>query len=397
MSHPSRAGWLLAGLLLVAAGLRAPVTGVAPVLSSIQAQFGLSAAQAGLLTTLPLLAFAALSPFAGGLARRHGLERTLLASLLALLAGLLLRSAGWEGTLYAGTLLIGLGIAVGNVLMPSVIKRDFPAQVAQVTSVCALVMGVSAALFSASAVPLARLWGWQTALGMMALPSLAAVFVWRAQLAHAKGQGPVGAQPQAPAVPVWSSPLAWQLTLFMGLNSTLYYAMVAWLPSVLAESGYGATAAGSVHGVMQLASALPGLVLAPLVGRFKDQKGLAAGTSLLMAVGLLGLWRWPGLATVWAFCFGAGSGACLILALMFMGLRSSTPAQAAALSGMAQCLGYLLAATGPMAAGEAHAWAGNWDLPLGAGMGLALLMAAFGMLAGRARVIGQSPVIGART
>ena len=99
---------------------------------------------------------------------------------------------------------------------------------------------------------------------------------------------------------------------------------------------------------------------------------------------------------MWAFCFGAGSGACLILALMFMGLRSSTPAQAAALSGMAQCLGYLLAATGPMAAGEAHAWAGNWDLPLGAGMGLALLMAAFGMLAGRARVIGQSVVLGAR-
>ncbi|MFU2072025.1 MFS transporter, partial [Bordetella hinzii] len=144
MSNQSRGLWLLAGLLLVAANLRAPITAVAPVLSLLQGEFSLSSAQAGLLTTLPLLAFGAVSPFAGAIARAHGLERTLLAALAVIAAGILLRSAGPAAALYAGTLLAGVGIALGNVLLPSIIKRDFPAKVAPVTSACALAMGGAA-------------------------------------------------------------------------------------------------------------------------------------------------------------------------------------------------------------------------------------------------------------
>ncbi len=396
MSNRSRGLWLLAGLLLVAANLRAPITAVAPVLSLLQGEFSLSSAQAGLLTTLPLLAFGAVSPFAGAIARAHGLERTLLAALAVIAAGILLRSAGPAAALYAGTLLAGVGIALGNVLLPSIIKRDFPAKVAPVTSACALAMGGAAALASASAVPLARHWGWQPALGVLLLLPLAAMLAWRAQLAGPaiKVQAAAG-----PGAPVWRSPLAWQLTLFMGLNSTLYYATVAWLPTVLADAGFSPSAAGSVHGVMQLASALPGLVLAPLVARCKDQKALAAGSGLLMALALLGLACWPALAPLWAFCLGAGSGAGLILALMFMGLRAADPRTAAALSGMAQCLGYLLAASGPLLAGKAHAWSQGWDRPLAIGVVLCLAMAGFGALAGRARLLGQAaaPAGGSRS
>ncbi len=317
----------------------------------------------------------------------------MLAALAVIAAGILLRSAGPMLALYAGTLLAGVGIALGNVLLPSLIKRDFPAKVAAVTSACALAMGGAAALASASAsrwpgagagrrpwacccsCPLGGHAGLVAQLAAPAIPPRAAA---------------------GPGAPVWRSPLAWQLTLFMGLNSTLYYATVAWLPAILAEAGFSPQAAGSVHGLMQLACALPGLVLAPLVARFKDQKALAAGSGLLMGLALLGLARWPALAPLWACCLGAGSGAGLILALMFMGLRAADPRTAAALSGMAQCLGYLLAASGPWLAGKAYAWSQGWDRPLAIGVALCLAMAGFGALAGRARLLGTPPAIAAQ-
>lgn len=383
LGYESRLSWLLAGLLLLAANLRGPVTAVGPVLASVQANFGLSPAEAGLLTTLPLLAFALISPLAGGIARAWGMERTLFVAMLALAAGILLRSSGLLTGLYGGTVLAGVAIALGNVLMPAVVKRDFSAHVAVVTSACALTMGVTAALASSAAVPVAGYVGWQGALGLLAILPLTAALLWRTQMPPASAQ----AVQAAAAGPVWRHALAWQLTLFMGLNSLLYYAVVTWLPAILAAAGYSAASAGALHGVMQLASAVPGLLLAPLVARSKDQRWLAAAAGLLMIVGLAGLCYLPALASVWVICFGAGSGAGLILALMFMSLRAATPRQAASLSGMAQCLGYLLAACGPLLAGQAHEWGQGWSLPLLAGLALALVMAAAGALAGRARVL----------
>ena len=152
---PARAALLLAGILLIAANLRAPITGVAPVLAMIQASLGLGTAQAGLVTTLPLLAFALLSPVAPVLARRIGLERALFTALVLIGGGVALRSAGPLGCLYGGTAVIGAGIALGNVLLPSLLKRDFPARIATVTSAYALTMGVAAAVASATVFPLA--------------------------------------------------------------------------------------------------------------------------------------------------------------------------------------------------------------------------------------------------
>lgn len=156
---------LLAGLLLIASNLRAPITGVAPLVETLQAVFSLSPAEAGLLTTLPLLAFGIVSPFTALFARRLGLERTLFAALLLIGGGIVLRSAGTVWGLYLGTAIIGVGIAVGNVLLPSLVKRDFPGRVAGVTGGCALTMGIASALASACVVPLADGLGWQLALG----------------------------------------------------------------------------------------------------------------------------------------------------------------------------------------------------------------------------------------
>ena len=164
---------LLAGILLIAANLRAPITGLAPVLAMIQADFGLGTVQAGILTTLPLLAFALLSPVAPLLARRIGLERALFAALVLIAGGVALRSAGPLGCLYGGTAVIGAGIALGNVLLPSLLKRDFPARIATVTSAYALTMGVAAAVASATVFPLATHLGWRGALAAIVVRIMA--------------------------------------------------------------------------------------------------------------------------------------------------------------------------------------------------------------------------------
>lgn len=376
---PARAALLLAGILLIAANLRAPITGVAPVLAMIQASLGLGTAQAGLVTTLPLLAFALLSPVAPVLARRIGLERALFTALVLIGGGVALRSAGPLGCLYGGTAVIGAGIALGNVLLPSLLKRDFPARIASVTSAYALTMGVAAAVASATVFPLATHLGWSGALAAIVVLPLVALVTWLPQLArHCVAPAAV-----APGRPVWRSALAWQVTLFMGLNSFIYYVMIGWLPSVLTSSGHSAAEAGSLHGVMQLASAFSGLLVGPVVQRMKDQRAAAVGVSLLLSAALLGLMLEPAWALLWVACFGFGSGACLILSLSFMGLRTHGPAQAAALSGMAQSVGYLLAASGPPLVGLLRDMSKGWGVPLVLCLALTLVIAWLGTLAGR--------------
>lgn len=387
-AHERMAGraLLVTGILLIAAGLRAPFTGVPPVLDMIRASFDLGPAGAGVLTALPLLAFALVSPFAGLVAREYGLERTLAGALVLIAGGIALRSLGPVWCLFLGTLAIGAGIAVGNVLLPSLVKRDFPHGIAGLTGAYAVTMGVAAALASAFVVPLAGAAGWPLALGAMIVLPAAALASWLPQLGrHTPPAKGTAAPPHGG--PVWRSALAWQVTAFMGLNSFLYYVLVGWLPAILIDAGYSAGEAGSLHGVMQLAGAAPGFVLGPLVARARDQTGIALAVSALTALGLAGLLVLPGWAVLWAASFGAGTGAAVALSLMFMSLRAASAQQAAALSGMAQCVGYLLASSGPPLVGWLHDGSGGWVLPLTGCLILCLAMAAAGMLAGRDRHI----------
>jgi len=384
-----RPAWLIAGILLIAANLRAPVTGVAPVLDMIRSDLDLTAAAAGLLTTLPLLAFAAGSPVAAMVARRYGLERALMAALLALTAGLCLRPAGAVWALFAGTLLIGGAIAFGNVLLPSLLKRDFPNRIASLTSGYALTMGVASGVASVVAVPLA-LWpagpGWPLALFAPIVLAAISTAVWLPQW-RARGAVPAPSPRTAsgPDRPVWRSALAWQITLFLGFNSLVYYIVSSWLPSMLHDAGYSPAATGSLHGMLQVASAVVGLLLMPLVRRVRDQRWLAFGVSALSVAGLAGLLLAPGWAVAWTVLYGFGGGASIILGLAFVSLRVGNAHQAAALSGMAQAIGYLLAAGGPTAIGAVHDWTGGWTAALLICIACACTQAVFGLYAGRDR------------
>lgn len=378
---------LIAGILMIATTLRVTFTGVAPLLDAIRTDYGLTTALTGLLTTLPLLAFALVSPLAAGIARRIGMERSLCAAMLLICVGIAVRSLPSVSLLFLGTAIIGCGIALGNVLLPGLIKRDFSQHVARLTGAYSLTMGAAAALGSALVVPLALSgFGWHGALLMLMVFPLLALLVWLPQwrstthtnlttsrTLHARG--------------IWRSPLAWQVTLFLGTNSLIYYVIIGWLPAILISHGYSEAQAGSLHGLLQLATAAPGLLIPLVLHRFHDQRSIAALVSLMCAAGAAGFWFIPDQAVLWTVLFGFGSGATMILGLTFIGLRASSAHQAAALSGMAQSVGYLLAACGPPLMGRIHDAQGDWQTPLLAVAALAIVMAIFGLYAGRQKEI----------
>ena len=376
--------WVIAGVLLVASTLRGTFTGAGPLLGDIGQAFGLGASQAGFLITLPLLAFFVVSPFAARLARAIGLERAIFLALVAMIAGVAIRSAGPLWALYLGSMTLGAGIAIGNTLLPSLLKRDFPDQITRLTTLYAITMGVASAGASAVMVPLAQAFDWRLALAALIVLPTAAALVWVPQLRRRSAPASKAAAGVS-GVSVWRSGLAWQVTLFFGVNSFVYYAVAAWLPSILTSAGASPETAGGLHGVMQLATAAPGLVLAPLVRRMKDQRALAAGFALLGLVSLTGLYAAPALAMIWVALFGFAIGGAFILALAFIGLRTHSAEQTAQLSGMTQSVGYLLSACGPIAIGALHDAVGSWAPALAVCGALCILMVGLGLGAGRDR------------
>ncbi len=388
MRKSIKTGLLVAGILLIATNLRAPITGVAPLLAMISESLLLSTTQAGLLTTLPLLAFALVSPIASYLAKEYGLEPSIMGALSVIAVGILIRSSGSVSALYLGTVIIGCGIAIGNVLLPSLLKRDFPARISTFTAVYVLTMGIGSAISSAIAVPLAQFddKGWAFSMGCFIVIPLLSMALWFPQMKnHTQPAEDTLGLPHGGKV--WRSPLAWQVTFFLGLNSFISYIIIGWLPTILIDAGYSASQAGAMHGLLQLSTAIPGLLLIPALARLKDQRGLAFGVSVAAMLGILGLLYLPEFALLWTLIFGFGAGAGLILGLSFISLRTDNSHQAAALSGMSQSIGYLLAAMGPALVGSIYSATNSWVIPLvlcASGCGLCAL---FGLFAGRGLTI----------
>jgi CP family cyanate transporter-like MFS transporter len=353
------------GIVLLAANLRPALTGVAPLIGQIREDTGISNGVAGLLTTLPLLAFGLLSPIAPRVARLFGMERVLLASLLVLAAGILLRWAGALEALFLGTVVLGAAIAVANVLLPSLVKREFPEHAGLMTSVYTTSLGISAALAAGVSVPLAQLVGWRGALAVWVLPALLAGVAWLPQLIRSDHPADPSAR-NAPGVrDLWRSSLAWQVTLFMGLQSLSYYVTLTWLPEILQAEGMSAARAGWMLGLSQ-AVAIVTMFLAPMIAeRRPSQRGVVGVAVGMSGLGVLGLLVAGSTAsTLWVVLLGLGQGASFSLALTFFALRAPDPGHAAALSGMAQSVGYLLAAGGPFLFGVLRDVTGAWKVPL---------------------------------
>jgi len=376
----------LLALILLTINLRPALTSVGPLLENIRASVGMSATAAGVLNSLPLLAFALFSPLAQ-FARRFGMERTLAAVMALLAVGILLRSQGSVTALFGGSVVLAAGIAVGNVLMPSLIKRDYPERVQALTTIYVMCMGLASALAAGLAVPLSH-WlpgGWNSALRLWAIPAAAAALFWL-PLAMRCSAERTGARVAAPAA-VWRSPLAWQVTFFMGLQSLVFYVTIGWFPAIMQDAGHSADAAGFMMTIFQILSLFVGLAMSPFLKRARDQRLMVVLASLMGTMPVIGLLLFPDLAYLWIVLLGLGSGGCFVLAVAFIGLRSANAYDAASLSMMSQSIGYLLASTGPLIFGYLHDVTHGWQVPLMLVPIAGLIQAAFGMGAGRDRTV----------
>ena len=366
--YRSQAGqlFLLFSIILLALNMRSPITSVGPITTIIRNDLHISSTAAGALTTIPLLAFAVLSPFASRLAREFGMEVVLFTALLLLTAGLILRPAGSVVGLFSGTVFIGIAIALCNVLMPALVKRSFPHKIGVMTGFYAMSMNLSGAFASGFSIPIAAssTLGWRASLGFWIIPACAALLVWLTQWRYIKRPLKAG-QSTYKKTSLKRSALAWKITAFMGIQSLLFYSLVAWLPDMLHEQGLSAESAGWMLSLIQFTQ-LPFTFIVPVIAdRMKNQQPLVLVTALFMMAGLSGiLFAWTGLIVLWAILIGIAGGFAFSLAMMFFSLRTKTPFEAADLSGMAQSAGYLFAASGPALFGALHDKMNGWAVPL---------------------------------
>jgi CP family cyanate transporter-like MFS transporter len=381
--HPFLLGLVVA---LVAVNLRPAVASVGPVLPEMRADVPLSGTGAAVLTFLPVLCFGVLAGVAPRLARRLGIEPVLLAVMAAVAVGLAVRVLDGPVLLFAGTVVVGGAIALGTVLVPPLVKRDFPNRVGLMMGVYTMAVSGSAAAAAGLTVPLGDAigLGWRGALAVWFVPAVLAAVAWLPRVsAHTRA-----AQPPA-GRSLRRSSLAWQVTIYFGLQSLSFYAVLAWLPSIYREYGFGAAEAGVLLSVSGLVQVPVALLLPALASRAANQVGYIVFSTLLIGMGLTGVLLAPTAAPyLWVVLIGVGQGGAFALGLNLFVLRTRRVADTARLSAMAQSIGYVICAFGPLLMGVLHDATGSWTPPLVLLLVLIVPQLVFGAISGRARTLG---------
>ncbi len=359
--------WLAAGLLfLVVLNLRPAIAAIPPVLDQIERDTGLSPAGGGLLTALPVVCFGAFALLTPVLIKRMPMARIVGVILVLIAVGSALRLDPNLFGLFAGTAVIAGAIAIANVLIPSLVRRDFPQHTALMIGVCSVAIPLGASAAAGLTVPLQDVLGvgWRPAVAIWGFAALAVLVPW---IAHSRRQPPVVAPVETSPIggALWRDRVAWGVAAFFGLQSLSYYATLSWLPSILEDNGMSQAHAGW----MLSYSMLPGLVaafLAPSLNRRLGRPALPVLTVVvLLAAAYTGLIVSPTSGTyVWATLLGIAQGATLSLSFEYMVARSSDSHQVAHLSAMSQSAGYMMAATGPFVMGALFSLTSSWTVPL---------------------------------
>lgn len=375
------AGGLFLGvcLLLIALNLRPIFPSLSVLLPEVSQALGMSGAMAGYATTLPVLCLGLFAPFAPRLADHYGAERVLLMVLLLIGVGTILRSVDTVTALFLGSALAGAGIAMGNVLLPSVVKRDFPTHIALMTGLFTMALCGGAALAAALSVPMAQIGGsWRFGLAAWALPAFAVLLLW---LPYALRSARPSSARKLPVIRLLHDRLAWQVACFMGLQSALAYCVMGWMAPILRWRGLDAMTAGFYVSMSIMLQVGTCLLVPPLAARLRSQSLLNAGLALLAAAALVSLVVAP---VEWlpalALLQGVGQGGLFAIAMTVIILRSPDPRVAARLSGMSQAIGYLLAAFGPMLVGMLYSATGSHAAAgwLFAGLGMVTMLSGWG-------------------
>ncbi|MDR2278247.1 MAG: MFS transporter [Vagococcus sp.] len=379
---------LLLGIIMIATNLRAPITSVGPLVGTITNSLNLTGAQAGLITTLPLIAFAIISPIAPKLARKFGTETTILGALILIILGLSIRYLPSISTLFLGTAILGCGNAVGNVLIPSIVKQEFQNQSGLVTGIYSVSMNLTGAIASGVSIPLIEKlgWTWNQAFSLWIILAALALLAWLPQLKNKKATPDVNVVDTNNSI--WHSSLAWSVSLFMGIQSFIFYVLVAWLPEMLISQGIPSSKSGGMLSLLQL-TLLPTTFIIPIIAEKRpNQKSLVVISFALFTLGISGL-MFSSLAVISLsiIAIGIAGGIAFSLSMMFFNLRTSTPKEAADLSGMAQSIGYILAAVGPFLFGLLHDLTNNWQSSLFLLIGITIILLFVGLNAGSSKKV----------
>jgi CP family cyanate transporter-like MFS transporter len=379
--------------VLVALNLRIAIAAVPPVLGMIQRDTGLASSVAGLLTTIPVVCFGAFAFVTPRLTRRFGVNRLLLLALLLLTGGIVLRLQPSTVALFAGTLIVGATIAIGNVLMPGVVKRDFAGRTGLMTGLYSMALFVGPALSAGLTVPLgsATGLGWREVLALWAVPAVLAAMAWTPKArqretspAAASGSSDGAGAPRLRAL--WRDPVAWAVTLFMGLQSLGYYALLTWLPTIFQDHHMAAGQAGWMLSFSSFTGIATALATPAIERRLRHPHVMPVMAALLCAVGCIGVLADPvPLAYLWMTALGLGQGVTISLALGYIVARSPDHAHTGQLSTMAQGIGYLIACLGPLGLGLLHSATGGWTAPLLALTAVLVIQLLAGLQASRNR------------
>ena len=388
-SSGRRARLLVIGIALLAVNLRPAVVAVSPLTSRIRAGTGLSTAGVSLLTTLPLLCFGLFALVAPRLGRRVGLERALAVAITMLVAGIAVRLIPGDGPLFAGSALAGAGIAIENVLLSGLIKRDLAHRTGVMMGLYSVGLSTGATAAAGLTVPLGSglHLGWRAALALWGIPALIAGVVW-IPVALRGHTPPADAPGRTLAAAVWRSRLAWWVAAYMACQSLIFYSLNAWLPTLLQDHGVSATTAGGMLAVFNFTGIAAALTVPSWATRLRSQRRPAAVTAVAFLVGLTGLLVAPGAgAWAWMVVLGVAQGAGISLGLTLFVLRTRSAPMSAELSGMAQTVGYLVAALGPLTVGVLHGLEGGWTAGLLELLAVACVLLVAGWAVGADRAI----------
>ncbi|WP_235890823.1 CynX/NimT family MFS transporter [Pararhizobium mangrovi] len=385
--------FLAASFVLVAFNLRPVFSSASVLLPDIIEGTGISAFAAGVLTTAPVVCLGLFALLAPRLAGRFGAERTLFVLLLLLVVGVAMRGLGTV-PLFLGTAIAGACIAVGNVLMPGLVKRDFSDHASLMMGLYTMALTLGAAVAAGVTVPLQRAFSgsWKGALAIWALPAVIAALVWLPQVF---GNSSRARRATRSVEGLWRDPLAWQVTLFMGLQASLAYSVFGWLATILRTRGMAAGDAGALVSFSILVQVVSCIATPLVAARCRDERPVNTALALFATLGLVGFVFLPlSLGWILAILQGAGQGGLIAIALTMIVRRSPDSHVAAHLSGMAQCVGYLLASLAPLAIGIIRDLTGGFTAAgiLFACIGTALL--AFGLGAGRNLHVGARAIPG---
>lgn len=413
---------LIAAIMVSALCLRAPITGVGALIGDISKDTGLAAGQAGLITTVPLLVFAVLSVLIGRIADRIGAGGCMFNCTLLMCIGILIRSFHGAVGLFAGTILIGVGIAAGNVLIAAIVKAYFPNRVGLMTGIYASLMSIAGGISSGISAPVAEGWGWRAALLMWAALAGCAALLWIPVLScSTDGKLPEGGLKRtfrAAAVrrntamaslahhaplrrrrqrrssrdyrpPVSRSRMAWAIVFYFGIQSLVFYTFVAWMPSIMQAKGFDAEVSGFYTSLFILVG-IPATLFAPVfTEREGDECKFNIMLGLMIAIGILFILVGGSapLLLIGTVSCGLAAGACFSQSMALFALRTRDAHDAAELSGLAQSVGYLIAAAGPAIAGLLFDLSGSWTPALILMILLGIAEAALGNVVGREEMI----------